>query len=328
MRLLITAGHRLGFAFTVIRDHPLNILRVTRNGAGFVFRMWPGLITFRKRHDSDALINKAAQKPLLVHAGLPVPRLQAVLSSVEELRSAKVDFPCVVKPCIGRYSRGVVTHVRTPATLRQAVMRVARPARDVLIEEHVDGAHYRVLCVGGRFAGCVERRPPRVVGDGVQTIAALVEQRNRAPERQDPDPLGSLLHPIAIDAASAGFLRQQGYTPDRVPAAGVTVRLSRRIIGSVGADFIDVSGRIHRETVRLCEAFASRHSLFMAGFDLITPRIDTSVRRVGAFNEVNVQEVDISCIERCNMGRQLPVSRYIWERVPFAKVATPAYPPY
>ena len=330
LQALLDAGRRAGYDFEVICDHPLNIVRVRRaDGAGFIFRTWPGFLTLQRRDDFVGLTDKASQKLLLAQVGLPSPRLLACIAADEDaktiLASAPVTYPCVVKPCIGTYSRAVFTHIQTPRLLRIAVERIAMAGHRVLVEQQIEGAHYRVLCVGGTFAGCVERRAPIVIGDGKQTVAELVAQRNRESGRiQECE--SSLLHPIVIDRAAEAYLRQQGHTAASVPQDGDAVAISRLVTGRAGADFIDAADRIHSETVRLCEAFARRHHLFIAGFDVISPAIDKSIRTVGAINEVNVREVDATCIEQCNVGTRRPVSSYVWERLPFDRIAAPSFP--
>lgn len=326
VRSLLEAGLRLGYEFEVICDHPLNVIRVVRNGAGFLFQTWPGFITLRRRDDYGSLVDKSAQKALLAAGGLPVPRLLACVANGDELAAMNVTFPCVAKPCLGTYSRAVFTHIFTPEVLRAAVSRVTAGGGRALVEQHVHRSQYRVLCVGGVFAGCVERRAPRVIGDGVRTIAELIARRNREPGRCAVDGGPTLLHPIPASAATEAYLGRQGYTLDSVPSAGAVARLSRRVTGRDGADFIDASDRVHPDTLKLCEAFARRQRLFMAGFDLITPTIEGPLQGVGACNEVNVREVDATCIEHCNVGARRPVSRHVWERVPFDKVAAPWCP--
>ena len=330
LRALLDAGRHAGYVLEVICGRPGNIVRVVnRDGAGFIFQTWPGFLTLQRRDDYVRLIDKAAQKLLLAQVGLPSPGLLACIAANdnvgEVLASAPISFPCVVKPCIGTYSRGVFTHIQTPQLLRAVVERTTTAGHRVLVEQQVKGEHYRVLCVGGSFAGCVERRSPRVIGDGKRTVAELVRERNREPGRGPMQERG-LLHPIVIDSAAEAYLRQQGYGPRSIPSAGKTVALSRLVTGRAGADFIDVSARIHPETVHLCEAFTRRHRLFMAGFDLITPRLEQSIRDVGAINEVNVREVDATCIEQCNFGQRHPVSSYVWERLPFDRIAAPSCP--
>lgn len=327
---LLDAARRAGYAFEVICGYPGNIVRVVDHDAsGFIFQTWPGFLTLQRRDDYARLTDKPAQKLLLAEVGLPAPRLLACLAADDDvgevLESAPVSFPCVVKPCIGTYSRWVFTHIQTRRLLRMAVERIAASGHRVLVEQQIEGAHYRVLCVGGVLAGCVERRPPRVTGDGERTVAELVTERNHEPGR-DGSCEDGLLHPIVIDRAAEAYLRQQGYTPESVPPPGTAVALNRLVTGLAGADFIDASDRIHPETVRLCETFARRHRLFIAGFDLITPAIDRSIRDVGAINEVNVREVDATCIEQCNVGKRRPVSSYVWERLPFDRIAATSCP--
>jgi cyanophycin synthetase len=50
-----------------------------------------------------------------------------------------------------------------------------------MVERQIRGSHYRVLVVNGRFCCAAERIPAHVVGDGVSTIAQLVDMIIKGP---------------------------------------------------------------------------------------------------------------------------------------------------
>ena len=319
-------GIRRGYTFEVIYEHPLHIFRVLRGGIGFIFQFWPGFLSRRRRPDFPQLFDKVHQKRLLERSNLPAPTLFDTVRAPSELRLSKVKLPAVTKPRNGTYSRYVTTHINSMDALVAAVTEISSAGLQTLIEEHVDGLHYRLLCVRGSFVGCVERRAPNVTGDGIHTIRELIDIRNREPGRGSKRNILRLLHFLEFDSTSAEILKARGVYFDTVLPEGQMLTIQRKITGAVGADFIGVTHRVHPETIAACEAFATTHDLFMAGFDFITPDIERPFTEVGVFNEVNVRNVDTSCIEHCNMGEQTPVSRYIWDNIPFEEISEHWFP--
>lgn len=152
--------------------------------------------------------------------------------------------------------------------------------------------------------------------------------RSEEPGRRPRGDLLSLIHRLVCDEDVVRRLGSSGYTLDSILGEGVRARLQDKITGELGADFIDMTTEMHGETVEMCERFAARHGLFMAGFDLITSEIGKSCRVVGAFNEVNVRDVNTSACEHCNIGARRPVSNEIWRAVQFEKVAKSWFPLY
>ena len=55
--------------------------------------------------------------------------------------------------------------------------------QEIIVEKHIPGRHYRILVVNGRFCCASERKPAHVVGDGVSTIAHLIDKTNKDPLR-------------------------------------------------------------------------------------------------------------------------------------------------
>src|SRR5262249_56718434 len=100
---------------------------------------------------------------------------------------------------------------------------------EVLVERYVAGHHHRLLVVGDQVVAATLREVPQVVGDGVRTIAELVEQINADPRRDDDG-----RHPMwkvhLDDPAALTVLAEQGYSPASIPPAGQRVLLRRNAL--------------------------------------------------------------------------------------------------
>lgn len=322
---LLAAGIRAGYAFEIILPAPHNVFRAMRGDVGFIFQHWPGFLTRSRRSDFARLVDKSQQKDALAAAGLPAPILYQVVRDVAELHLDGIRFPAVVKPLTSSQSCDVTTAIDDVGSVRAAASAAIAHTGACLIEAHVTGRHYRLLVVGGTLSACVERRPPSVTGDGRLTVRALIAARNTEPDRGATGDRLTLLHRIVPDETTEAVLAAQDVSFDSVPSAGVCIRLHDRITGAVGAEFVDATRLVSQETVLRCEAFAKSHDLFIVGFDFITPDIRRSCAEIGAFNEINVRDVNTSCCEYCR-GERAQVSACMWERTPFEDAAAPWFP--
>jgi cyanophycin synthetase len=123
--------------------------------------------------------DKAATHALLHMAGLPVPAQQPVTSLDVALKAAeRIGYPVVLKPVDLDQGLGVEADLRDEADLRTAYQRAVRHGRPLVLEKHVPGEDYRVYVVHGELLGVAHRQPAQVSGDGVSSVAALVQAEN------------------------------------------------------------------------------------------------------------------------------------------------------
>jgi cyanophycin synthetase len=237
----------------------------------------------------DIAGDKDMTRRLLAAAGLPVPRGEIVGTEDEAAIAAKrIGFPVVTKPLDGNHGRGVGLDLRTERAVRAGYKRALREARrgQVVVESFVTGNDYRVLVVGGRMVAVAQRVPAHVVGDGVHTVAELVEITNQDPRRG----IGheKVLTKIVVDDAAVALVKQQGYVMDDVPPADAFVKLVSTGNMSTGGISIDRTWEAHEENVEIAEEAARVVGLDVAGIDFLTPDITQPVRETGgAIVEVN-----------------------------------------
>lgn len=232
--------------------------------------------------------DKLLSNQLVCRLGLPGVE-HGVARDLETARTLARQFgyPLVVKPIDRGKGRGVTAGVRTPEALQEAFRRAERySTRGVLIERFVAGDDHRLSVFGGRLCFASRRAPPRVTGDGLRTVAELIEEENG--RRGTQAVASGFIHRIEIDADLRGVLADQGLALEDRPAAGRVVML--RVIANVatGGTVTDCTGSIHPDNRLLAETIARAFHMDALGIDFMTPDITRSWREVPcAVLEVN-----------------------------------------
>lgn len=261
--------------------------RLSRNGTDIIVR-GPEL-----RLDDHLTLrlmgNKALTYQLMAEQGLAVPRhirfriteLNRGLAFLEEL-----GRPVVVKPNFGTGGgRGVITGITTPAQFKRAALSAARFDPDLIAEEQVEGESWRLLYFDGRLLDAVRRDPPRIVGDGLRTISALIGAENE--DRLKGAPFRAL-SPIRIDRECSGYLAAQGLSPRSVPMAGESVILKRAVNENASAENHSLMEKVNPATVAACAALAGNLGVRLAGVDIIARNIAHPLDRAnGIVGEIN-----------------------------------------
>ncbi len=225
--------------------------------------------------------DKSAAAQLLGRLGLPVPR-QALAFEAESAAkvATAIGYPVVVKPRHGSKSRNVFVDLDDADAVQHAFARAVAGDDSVVVEEMLQGRHYRLLVAGGRFIGAVCWHSPRVCGDGHSSVAQLVAVLNQDPRRGTHDGPGRL-HRIKTDDALETRLRAQRLSLASVPAAGSVVILDA--IGAVlrGGTSEDVTDQVHPDNRQMALDAAEALGLDIAGIDYIGADISQSWRKVG-----------------------------------------------
>ena len=226
--------------------------------------VWRNLVPL----DNPVTLRLAGDKPavhrILASAGLPTP--QFATFDRNDLRGAvrfldEREGPCVIKPAFGTgRGRGVSCGARTRADLRRAAVWAARWGHKMLIERQGEGTEYRILALDGQVLDVVERRPPRVTGDGRRSVAELIYAENARRAESD----GALgLFPITINLDCLLALRDAGLTLGSVPGRDVEVAVkhaanenapadNQSVLGDAGPGFLaDMCAASHALGVRL-----------------------------------------------------------------------------
>lgn len=216
--------------------------------------------------------NKVVSKQLLREHGLQTPagiEFQPDSGDAAEAIRPFVGKTAVVKPVSTNYGIGISVF-ENPATEKQlleAVWLAGRFDRHILIEEYCPGREFRFLVIAGRTFAVTHRRACHVVGDGVSTIRALIEQANRHPWRA-PGHHRPLVT-IVADAAMKQYLALQKLDLDSVIPAGQDVQLRRISNISAGGEACDATDIMPERFKRIAEQAAAAFNAVVCGVDII-----------------------------------------------------------
>jgi cyanophycin synthetase len=224
--------------------------------------------------------DKRLTRQILDDLGLPVPR-QAVVHDPEEAveEAERLGFPVVLKPLDGNHGKGVAIGLKEPEQVRAAFAKAAEVSPSVLVEAFQAGNDYRILVIDGRVRAVAQRVPGHVVGDGIHTVAELVEIANSDPRRGVGHE--KVLTRLVLDDQARRLLELAGLSPDSVLPAGEAFALRSTGNLSTGGTAIDKTDAVHYDNRIMAERAVRAIGLDVGGVDFVSPDISRSYKEVG-----------------------------------------------
>lgn len=227
--------------------------------------------------------DKAQTKDRLKKGGFPIAegrsfyfwqKKNAMQYGVKEL-----GFPLVVKPRGGSVSRHVSTNIRDPNALEKAIAKAVAYSPAFVIERFIYGADvYRATVVDFNVAGCVRQVPANVVGDGVSTIRALINEKNSNPARGEPQQKKYVLNKIVQNETTKKLLNEKKYNFSSVPKLGEVVFLQNDPFIKLGGDLAEMTGETHPDNLKLFSEAAKFFDMRVAGIDFMAEDISRSYK--------------------------------------------------
>ena len=221
--------------------------------------------------------DKNLAKQALARVGIRTPDGVVVTGgdgqAAADFTSASGSRRFVVKPLRGSNSKD--THVDICAA---EVRRLISDDHDNewLIVEFISGSELRAYVVGDKCVSVHLRVSPSVRGNGVDTVATLVDKRNAL--REQNVYLGAM--PFTFRAQDILHLQTQGMTPDSVPPQGAIVQLSLTKIVYEGADRQNFTNNVNESFKKIAVGSCKALGLPNAGLDII---VSDDPSRPGAF---------------------------------------------
>ncbi len=224
--------------------------------------------------------DKELTKKLLAAAGVPVPLGRPVVDAEDAWRAAcEIGGPVVVKPRDGNQGKGVAVAIEGRDAVMAAYEVAAEFRDDVIVERHLSGNDFRLLVVGRSLVAAARRDPPQVIGDGVHSVGALVDQVNRDPRRGEGH--ATSLTKISFDDIALARLAAQGYTADSVPPRGQRIILRNNANLSTGGTATDVTDEVHPEVAARAVAAAQMVGLDICGVDVVCDNVRRPLEQQG-----------------------------------------------
>lgn len=224
--------------------------------------------------------DKNRTKQMLSSAAIPVPK-GAVCTDEESLKTIvdTIGYPLVLKPLDGNHGRGATINIINWEQAVEALDTAQVHSRKVIAEQFVQGHDFRVLVIDNKFVAAAKRVPAHVVGNGVDTIATLVDIVNFDTKRGDGHE--NVMTKITLGADSDELLNQQGYTLSSIPENGIAVYLKSTANLSTGGSSIDVTDEVHPDNIAMAERIARIIGLDICGIDIMAQNLSEPIKQNG-----------------------------------------------
>jgi len=282
-RSLVQAAEQRGIPWLRMNDQSLVQL-----GHGKYQQRIQATVTGKTPHIAVELASdKEETNKILGALGLPVPRQDLVQSADGAVRAARsLGGLVVTKPYNGNHGRGITIGISGDEAVREGFKAAHEHSRSVIVETFVAGDDHRLLVVNGELIAATKRTPGHVVGDGLKTIAQLVEIVNQDPRRGVGHE--KVLTRLVLDAQAQMMMERVGYTADSVPKEDEVVYLRSTANLSTGGTATDVTDIIHPDNRDMAVRAVRAIGLDVGGVDFISPNIAESYKSIGgAICEIN-----------------------------------------
>ncbi|MCU0327947.1 MAG: cyanophycin synthetase [Chitinophagales bacterium] len=228
----------------------------------------------------DIACDKEMTKKLLDQNSIPVAK-GGICVDEEDLREVidEIGFPIVLKPLDGNHGKGASINVTSFEEAISGLAFAQQYSRRVIVEKFITGNDYRVLVIDNRVVAAAMRIPAHVIGDGVHTIAQLIEITNADPRRGYGHE--NVLTEIVMDRDSEEILKSNNYTIDYILPKNEILYLKSTANLSTGGSSIDITDMIHPENIFLCERIARVIGLDVCGIDIMAPNMTQSLKENG-----------------------------------------------
>ncbi len=224
--------------------------------------------------------DKEETNKILASLGLPVPRQELVTDSSGAIRAAKkLGGSVVTKPYNGNHGRGITIDISSDEDVRAGFEAAREHSRSVIVETFVGGDDHRLLVINGELIAATKRTPGHVVGDGLRSIAELVELVNQDPRRGVGHE--KVLTRLELDSQAELMMERVGYTAASIPKPGEIVYLRSTANLSTGGTATDVTDIIHPDNRDMAVRAVLAIGLDVGGVDFISPNIAESYKNIG-----------------------------------------------
>jgi GNAT-family acetyltransferase (TIGR03103 family) len=260
-RIVVDEAMRRGVRVEVL-DPGWGELRLTHGGRTLVTR--ESLSELTSAVAMSRCDDKRVTRRVLATAGLAVPSGRTASGGEEDEEFLAEAGALVVKPARGEQGLGITVGVTNPEELHTAVATAGEYCPDVLLEQLCQGEDLRVVVIDNEVAAAAVRRPASVVGDGIHSVATLIELQSR---RREAATKGESR--IPLDAVTEDVVRAAGYALDDVLPEGVTLHVRRTANLHTGGTLHDVTPELHPDIAAACIQASQVLAIPVVGLDLL-----------------------------------------------------------
>jgi D-alanine-D-alanine ligase-like ATP-grasp enzyme len=205
-------------------------------------------------------------KKKLQAKNIPVPQGAHVATFAQAKKVFdQIRHPVIIKPELGSRGRHTTTFIYTLDELKAAYKIAKQLGFYVVVEEMLMGSVYRGTYVGGEVVGILRGDPPRITGDGLASIAQLIEKKNKEKDSRVKD--------VVVTSKTKEFLARLGYTLESILEKDKTIDLTEKIGTSYGGFAAEEIQITHPKTLTYLKQAGDILNAPVVGFDFIIPDI-------------------------------------------------------
>jgi cyanophycin synthetase len=161
---------------------------------------------------------------MLIKNGIPVPKFAKIDSNDKNIltimNNNMIYFPIVLKPIDGTFGIDVITNIDNEKELNESINILKEKYKELMLEEQINGDCYRIFVFNNKVIDVIKREKPYVIGNGINTVNELIEERNKEQEK---------LGLFQTKNVSNLFIIKQGYTLDTILEDNTKVYISNVI---------------------------------------------------------------------------------------------------
>lgn len=213
--------------------------------------------------------NKAVTHRLLAEAGLKVPA-QMLVNDIDEAKDFLETYQSiVVKPAQGEQGMGISVDVTDNEMLQQALLEAGKYCDKVLLEEYVRGDDLRIIVINHQVVAAAIRKPPRIVGTGVDSIKTLIEKQSR---RREAATSGE--SHIPMDQETERCIKQAGHSMSDILPYGESLTVRKTANLHTGGTIHDVTEKLNPILHQAAIDASIALNIPVTGLDFIVPDVE------------------------------------------------------
>ena len=127
----------------------------------------------------DIACNKEQTKKMLDASSIPVAKGDIVVDEEDlEATIKSIGYPIVLKPLDGNHGKGASINVTNWEDAVAGLEYAQKYSRRIIVEKFITGYDFRILVIDNKVIAAAQRVPAHVVGNGKDSIQALIEETN------------------------------------------------------------------------------------------------------------------------------------------------------
>lgn len=239
----------------------------------------------------DLVRNKISTEKLLILSGINTTNSKVYNES--EMEHAKSDFYtednklAVLKPLNMSQGKGVNVAVNKLDfehfwldTITQ-IKSAGRKNVQLIVQDYIEGFEARAVVLEGKLISIVARVPAYIVGDGKNSIANLIKQKNAQRKRC----AHLIKRPIELDKKKIKFIESYGMNSFTIPEKGQYILLSSISNISNGGEMVDITNAVSEEIKMIAlKSIAAIPGMYSGGVDIMMKNFEDSSPRIIEIN--------------------------------------------